>query len=302
MPHPLVIAALAGTISSGLYLSLISGIPGIILLAYFVQLPVVLVGLTLGFTGSLVAALSAGLVSGVIAGMLAAVLYLVVQAGPALIVVRQALLSRDVDGQIEWYPPGLLLGYLSLGAAMALLIAFIVFASEPEGLAGVVEEFLAIAMAEVGVIAAGDPLPPDLKGLVRLFPGLMASSWLLMTVLNGALAQNVAVRLGRNLRPSPSYTAIELPPWLWIGVAVSALLSLLGGGLGFLGGALLMTLAVPYFFLGLAVAHHVAGRSSHKRVVLFALYAALIMLGWPALLVVLLGLVEDWAHVRQRWT
>ena len=302
MPHPLALAALAGIASSGLYLSLISGIPGIILFAYFVQLPVVLVGLTLGLAGSLVAALGALLVTGVIAGVLAAVLYVAVQAGPALIVVRQALLSRDVDGATEWFPPGLLLGQLTLGAGLAIFAAFVIFASEPDGLAGVVESFLAVALSEVGMIPPDTALPPELHGLARLFPGLMASSWLLMTVLNGVLAQNVAERLGRNLRPTPTYSALELPPWLWIGAASAALLSLFGGSLGFLGGALLMTLAVPYFFLGLAVAHHVSRRWTHRRVLLAVLYAALILLGWPALLVVLLGLVEDWVNFRQRLT
>lgn len=302
MPHPLALAVLAGIASSGLYLSLISGIPGVILFAYFVQLPLALVGLTLGLAGSLVAGLGALLVTGVIAGILAAVLYAAIQAGPALIVVRQALLSREVDGRTEWYPPGLLLGQLTLGAGLAILVAFVIFASEPDGLAGAVESFLALAMEEMGVIAAGDPLPDDLDTLVRLFPGLMASSWLLMTVLNGVLAQTIAERLGRNLRPTPVYSALELPAWLWIGAAVAALLSLLGGSLGLLGGALLMTLAVPYFFLGLAVAHHVSRRWSHRRTALAALYAALVLLGWPALLVVLLGLIEDWARLRQRLT
>lgn len=302
MPHPLALAALAGIVSGGLYLSLISGLPGIVLLAYFVQLPVILVGLTLGLTGSLVAALSASVVSGVIAGMLAAVLYAVVQAGPALIVVRQALLSRQADGRTEWFPPGLLLGQLTVGAALAIVFAFLLYAGEPGGLIGEVETFLAVAMSEIGVIAAGDPLPPDLTGLAYLFPGLMASSWLLMTSLNGVLAQSVAVRLGRNLRPAPAYSELELPPWLWIAVAIAAGLSLLGGSTGFLGGALLMVLAVPYLFLGLAVAHHAARRWPHRRAALFALYACLVLLGWPALLVVLLGFIEDWAKLRQRLT
>jgi hypothetical protein len=302
MSQPLALAALAGLISSALFLSLISGVPGIVLLAYFVQLPVMLAGLALGLAYSLMAGVVAATVAGMVAGVVAAVTYAAVQAGPAVVVVRQALLSRDVDGQVEWYPPGRLLGQLTLFAAAAIVVAFIVFAGEPDGLAGVIGAFLAAALAEFGAIAADSPLPEEARTLVALFPGLMASSWLLMTALNGVLAQHTARRMQRNIRPSPDYTRLELPTWLWIGVAVTALLSLFGGTLGMVGGSLLMVLAVPYFFLGLAVAHAVARRWQHRRLTLFAFYASVIVLGWPALLVVLLGLVEDWAGLRKKLT
>lgn len=302
MPPPLALATLAGLLSSALFLSLISGVPGVVLLAYFVQLPVVLAGLALGLAYSLMAGAVAAAVAGVVAGIVAALIYAAVQAGPAVLVVRQALLSRDVGGQVEWYPPGQLLGQLTVLAGAAIIVAFVAFAGEPDGLEGVIGAFLTAALADFGAIAADSPLPEEARGLVALFPGLMASSWLLMTALNGALAQHAARRMQRNIRPSPDYTRLELPTWLWIGVALTALLSLLGGTFGTIGGSLLMVLAVPYFFLGLAVAHALARGWQHRRLTLFAFYASVIVLGWPALLVVLLGFIEDWAGLRKKFT
>ena len=135
-----------------------------------------------------------------------------------------------------------------------------------------------------------------------LFPGMMAASWLIMVVVNGVLAQALAVRLGWNRRPSPALSELELPGWLWPAIGVAAALAVIGdGGLGFLGRALLIVLVVPYVFLGLAVIHAAAGRWPHRRVALAICYGGIVLLGWPLLAVLLLGFVEDWAHVRQRF-
>ena len=301
MPHPLVLAALAGLASAGLFLSLVSGVPGVLLFAYFVQLPIIFIGLTLGLTGSVVAALGAVLVNSLIAGLLATLIYAALQAAPALFVVRQALLSRtDAGGQVEWFPPGLLLGQLTLAAVAAVVLAYAFYLNEPGGLQGAVESFLAVALSEFGAIPEATELPPEARGLAFVFPGIMATSWLVMVVLNGVLAQALAVRTGWQRRPSPDLAGLELPWWLWPILGVAALFSLFGGGAGFLGGSLLMVLAVPYFFLGLAVVHSLARRWSHRRIALFVLYACIVLFGWPGLVVVLLGFVEDWAHLRRR--
>ena len=73
----------------------LTGVPGMVLFAYFVQLPLMFVGLAMGLTASVVAVASALLINGVIAGAVATMIYGLIQALPALIVVRQALLSRQ---------------------------------------------------------------------------------------------------------------------------------------------------------------------------------------------------------------
>lgn len=302
MPHPLALAALAGLVSSVLFLALSSGVPGVVLLAYFVQLPIMFTGLVLGPAGSALAAVSAILVNGLLAGLFATALYAVVQAAPALLLVRQALLSRAVAGKVEWFPPGLLLAQLTLLAVAAIAVAFVLFSGQAGGLEGVIEGFLASALAELGTIPEGSSLPAEARGIAFLLPGLIASSWLMMTAVNAILAQRLAVRAGWNRRPSPDLARLELPWWLWPVLGAAALLSLLGGAAGFLGRSAMIVLAVPYFFLGLAVLHSLARRLSHRRLALFALYTCIVVLGWPGLMVVLLGFVEDWANLRRRLT
>jgi hypothetical protein len=299
MPHPIALAVLAGLASSALFLSVLTGFPGVVLLAYFVQLPLLLVGLTLGLTGSVIAAASGLLVNGLIAGFATALVYALVQIVPTLVVVRQALLSRQDGGQIEWFPPGLLLAQLTALAAGAILVAFVVFLNQPGGLEGAIEGFVTSALQEFGALPEG--VAPEFGGWIFVFPGLMATSWLVMIVINAVLAQALAVKIGWNRRPSPDIIALELPWWLWPAIGLAVFLSLLGEtGFGFLGRSLLMVLVVPYVFLGLAVLHALARKWAYPGLALAALYGSIVVLGWPLLVVLLLGLVEDWAGLRRR--
>ena len=305
MPNVTALAVLGGVVSAFLFLSLSVGLPGMVVLTYFVQLPLLLVGLTLGVAPAVIAAVSGGAVSGVMAGGLAAASFAVVAALPALLVVRQSLLSRAAAGGVEWYPPGPVLAQLAAFAAAAIALAFLLFAGAEGGLVGAVRGLLDRATAEFA--AAGTPGGAEVAAAVRraaaLFPGVTAASWLLMATVNAVLAQALAVRLGRNLRPSPDIAELSLPRWLMYLAGSAALLSLLGGGgLADFGRSLLLVLLVPYLLQGLAVAHAFARRLAAPRLALAALYAALVLLGWPVLLVAVLGLVEDWAQLRRRFT
>lgn len=302
MPQVIELAVLAGLISSTLFLSLSSGLPGMVLLAYFVQLPLLFIGLSLGLAASVIAAVGAILVCGLLAGLVGAGMFLMVQAIPAVMVIRQTLLARQENGRLEWYPAGRVLAQLTAFAALGITASFIFMLAHPGGLEGAISGFLSSALAEIGAAPAEVTVETGLGRWMFLFPGLMAASWLVMVVVNGVLAQALAVRLGWNRRPSPALSELELPGWLWPAIGVAAALAVIGdGGAGFLGRALLIVLVVPYVFLGLAVIHALARHWSHRRLALVVCYAGIMLLGWPVLALLLLGFVEDWAHMRQRF-
>ncbi|MFZ9636032.1 MAG: DUF2232 domain-containing protein, partial [Alphaproteobacteria bacterium] len=106
----LIVSIAAGAAAAALTLSALSASVGGVLLSSLAQLPIFLVGLSLGTqaaalatAGSFAAAsilvrLDFGLVFGLAVGL------------PVVVFVRQALLSRRrADGGIEWYPPAGLL-------------------------------------------------------------------------------------------------------------------------------------------------------------------------------------------------
>lgn len=302
MSQALALAVLAGIISGGLGLAPLSGSFGLVLLSYFVQLPLMLAGLTMGLAAALIAIVTAVTVSALIAGPLPAMIFAIAFALPVLLVVRQALLSRqDQQHGVVWYPPGLILAQLTVMAITALALAFLAFMGQPGGLLGIIETVLAQAFGQLSEIT-GQPAP-DAAGLTSraLFvPAFVACSWLIMAVVNGVLAQTIAVRAGWNRRPSPELAALDLPFWLWPLMGGAVVMALLGStGLGLFGRSALIVLIVPFGFLGLAVIHKFANRWSYRQLGLAAVYAGIIVFNWPILAVVALGLVEDWAHLRR---
>jgi hypothetical protein len=302
MSQALGYAVLAGVISGGLSVTMLTGMSGFVLLAYFVQLPLVFIGLSMGLAASLIAVIAASLVSGLFAGLLGTVIYLVVQAAPALVVVRQALLSREAeDGSRLWYPAGLILAILTALAAGAIMAAHVAFMGQPGGLQGAVEAFLAEALAAL-VAASGQSATavPPVNGWAGLFPALIATSWLVMAIVNAVLGQALSVKFGWNRRPSPDLASLELPSWLWPAMGLAAAIGFLGGEqLGFLGSSILVVLIVPFAFLGLAVIHKFAARWPQRRLGLTAIYIGIIAFGWPIIAVTALGMVEDWARLRR---
>lgn len=302
MSQALALAVLAGIVSGALGLAPLSGSLLLVLISYFVQLPMMLAGLTMGLAAALIAAATAIALNIVIAGVIPALIFGLAFALPSLLVVRQALLSRsDQTTGIVWYPPGLILAQLTVLAVGGLALAFLAFMGQEGGLLGAIETMLVEAFGQLST-ATGGPSPDisNLQANAVFVPAVIACSWLIMAVVNAVLAQSIAVRTGWNRRPSPELASLELPFWLWPMMGIAVFLALLGStGLGLFGRSALIVLIVPFGFLGLAVIHKYAGRWTYRQLGLAAVYAAIVIFNWPILAVIALGMVEDWAHLRR---
>ena len=293
-----------GVVSAFFYLSVLFGGAGALILGYLAPLPLFLMGLWFGSAATIVAG-TAGTVAVLAASssLLVALAYLVTAAFPVVLVVRQALLARTAaDGGIEWYPPGrLLMGLTGMGLA-ALLGAAVLTLDQPGGLEGAVRETLA-RMAEQLFSAQGQTAPdPQDLWMAEVLPGLAVISWLTMTIINAALAQGALMRFGRNRRPPMRLVDLELPRWL-SPVFLAALLaaSAAPDPVAFLALNTALILALPFAFAGLSVVHAVARSRSAKVPILIGFYMFLFLFGWPIMLLVGLGMIEQWIGLRRRF-
>ena len=223
------------------------------------------------------------------------------------VIVRQSLLARTApDGTLEWYPPGLLLVVLTGLGLVGLLLAALLTLGDPGGLEGSVRQFLSIAFgdAAAGTAGAEEPLSELIDGFAQVFPGMVVVSWLTMAIINAALAQGVLMRFGRNLRPAMRVAEVELPNWTPMLLAAAGVLALLGGEgqLGYLALNAAIVLLVPFFFAGLAVVHAFAGGRQARTLLLMVFYFFLLVSGWPIAMVVGLGVIEQWAGLRRRFS
>lgn len=308
MSKTTVIALVGGVASALLFVALLTGSPAAMLFVYMVPLPLFLVGFSQGLAAAAIAAGIATAATGAIGGLSLALIFGIVIALPVLFTVRQALLSRTgPDGTTEWYPPGLLLGWLTgLAAAALALVVLIQWGGGgdlPDAIRARFQEGLAQFQGNPDTASVAARLETWVDVLANFLPAILASVWLVVLSLNAIVAQGALTRGGHAKRPSPRLSAIEPPSWVMYALAAALLAWVTGlDGLEFLGQNLTPVLAIPFFFVGLAVVHSFARRFPGRALILAAFYMILILLGFLAMLpVTAIGFAETWTQFRRRW-
>ena len=297
----------AGVVAALLYLSVTLGSPGAFMLAYFAQAPIVATGLALGFMPAAVAAaIAAVLVALGSPGVGALSLFVLTSALPVLIIVYFAIQNRirdgeGEDGSVEWYPVGRLLGWLTFLALVAFVAAYLVFLGAENGVRGATETYLRTVLGALRNVQADTAAVDQLiTTMAAIFPAVAAASWLLMIVVNGVMAQKFLTASGKNLRPIPAYSEIEVPIWPAAVVIFGALVAIFGGNAGFFGINVMLIGTIPFFFIGLAVLHSISAAWPGRLFLLVGAYLFLVLLVWPAAIIALLGLIEHWVRLRER--
>lgn len=292
--------ALCGALAASPYLLALTGAPGAMILVYLAQLPLFAVGLWLGTSAAALAGLSAAVILLIAANLPTAAAFAGLDAVPVLLLVRQSLLARNgPGGRVEWYPPGLLAGWLT-GLGLAAVAAAFLLLGGPEALQAALREVLGPALDRR--FDGNTPEHDQLLGFVAfILPGTVAASWMVMTATNGILAQGVLARFGANWRPSPDLAALGLPLWVMVLPALAAGAVLFGGTARYLGVNAMIALAVPFCLAGLAVLHTFARRFARPAVPLVTFYVLAAVFGWPLLLIALLGLLDLPLGLRRRF-
>ncbi len=295
-----VAVAIACGIAGGwLYLAVNLGTPGALILVYMTQLPLFLAGLWFGVGAAALAGAAGSVMLLARSELLDAALFAAVNGVPVVLLVRQALLARQrSDGSIAWYPPGLLTAWLTALALAGIGGALLLF-DGPQGLHAALQDVVGQVLDRL----TRRPLPnrdQAAEALAWLIPGIVAASWMVMAVVNAALAQGLLARFGANWRPTPDLARLGLPLWVPVALGLAAAATVFGGALRYLGVNMIIALLVPFCLAGLAVLHAAARRLSHPAMALVCFYMVATMFGWPFLVVAVLGLLESWLGLRHR--
>jgi hypothetical protein len=316
---PLAAAIASGLVAALLYLSVLTGSLGALILVYLVQLPLFAAGLSLGAKAVMIAGGTATIITIVSGGLLSGLLFFLAEALPPMLLVTQALRWRAVASEtaraaetvsgpaafndIAWYPLGRLVLWLVGLGVIALLVAAIMLSGGAEGFRGAIRGFLAGQLGDLLGSSPGGAARSDamIEALTAFFPAMAVASWLVMTAINGVLAQGVLARFRLNRRPSPDIAGLSLPRWPSFVLAGILVIAGIGSGdLGYLGSNLVPLLGIAYVFAGLGVLHAVLRRHAGRIFILIPAYATL-LLGWPVLVVAACGMIDQWFGLRQRF-
>ncbi len=298
------LAAGAGALSGLLYGIPPAGLLAGMAVAVLVPVPLFLAGLGLGAAAAIAAGAAGMVVVLVLHGLLPTAIYAAVTAIPAAVLCRQAMLSRDDGEGLEWYPSGLLVGWLTgIGLVLALPTTAMMSLASVQELFDVNLRAFAEHFAAGNADVTADQMAELLAPAKRLAPAVSTIGWTLLLLAGGAIAQAILVRSGRNLRPTPGFLDMELPGWIPVAAALAIVGAMsLPDPVGAYALSASFAAAFPFLLQGLAVVHAFSRKVGGGFALLAIFYVLVVFQGWPMLLVVLLGAVEQFAGFRRRWT
>ena len=284
----------AGLLAALLFLSLTRDVSNGPLLAFIAPLPLMLAALGASQMVAVVA-VAVGVVAVTLVGDWAfGLTFLAIAGAPSLVVANRALLWRRTEGgEVEWYPVGRLLAWLTVTSMAVFAAVAFTLPGHADGIRGWMTESLSRTLDLLGNELPADQRQAASRTLAAVLPGMVMSVWVLMAVLNAMAAQAALVGIRRNRRPPPAYGGLDLPDWLGGVLVTAALLGSTGGSVGYVAANMAAVALMPFSFLGVATIHrHVVARPG-ARIGLVVLYGVLVIFFvWALIPAAVLGLVR----------
>jgi len=311
MPISLFIGAGSGLVSAALFASAATATSLAGLLFYLAPLPLCLAGLGWGGMVALLSALTGTVVIAASLGAATAAVFALSIAAPTALLAHLALLSRpaatpngQVVGPLEWYPPGRIVGWAALIAGLLAGILVLTIGYDQEAYRDTIRQILEHSTLKEldrnGTVFTEEAIASLSSVLARALPAAFAIIWFTITLFNLWIAALIVDASGRALRPWPDLRGFELPNALVPLFAGALAASFLPGLPGLLATGLAGALLFAYVLQGLAVIHLYSHGLPFRAVLLTAVYLGILLLGWVALVVAILGLAEPLLGLRRR--
>ncbi|MDX1975337.1 MAG: hypothetical protein SFT92_06635 [Rickettsiales bacterium] len=284
----------AGLFSASLFLATVYFGLGLIFL-FIPTLPLFHIGLR---HPNLFPALLASFIVYLIGGSQLALVFFFVFALPTHYICRHALRyeSDEIGQATYWYPMGRILSNLALYSCLFMVIITAYYLARGMPIHELLSERLGTAIAELRK-DLDMPIQPFSAKLVFLIFSITAWFWVLFLYGSAWVSHKLLASKHRNVRPLMSIELFVMPAWMLQPILICGLASLIGSPtMQFLGNACLLTLMLPYFFLGVAVMHETSKSWPSRRFFLFFVYFIMITQFFPVMILSGIGL---WHHIKR---
>jgi len=166
-------------------------------------------------------------------------------------------------------------------------------------------EALRHGLTRIMLAPAGDTPNPEATQLVSVLAlAAPAAAAIIATVtltLNLWLATYVTAASGRLRRPWPVLRDLSLPPMTLAALSVALAFCFTSGLLAIVAQIVSAALLLAYALTGFAVLHTVTLTMRGRTLLLSSAYAAVMVFGWPMVVMVGLGLADAFFGIRQRY-
>jgi Predicted membrane protein (DUF2232) len=300
----------AGVATALLFASVASGALLSIFLFYLAPLPILIAALGWSHWAALIAAVSAAAGLAAVLSPFFFITFLVGIGLPAWWLGYLALLARAAPGaadQMEWYPVGRIVVWAAILGALVVIAAIPNFGLDEESFrSGLRDVFERMLRAQTRNAADGPLSVPGVDTtklvnfLVAVIPLAGAVLATITSILNLWLAARIVKVSGLLKRPWPNLPDMQFPPFAPALLAVAIAGTFLPGIAGTIASILSASLSMAYGILGFAVLHSITRTARARPLLLGTSYAAVVVFGWPVLLVAMLGLADTIFSFRGR--
>ncbi len=311
MAQIILIGIGAGLATALLFASLASGSLIAIPLFYLAPLPILIAGLGWSHWAGLIAAICAAASLAVAFGNLFFVAFLVGVSLPAWWLSYLALLARSAERKtpdgLEWYPVGQIVLWTAIIGTLIVVVSIPYFGTDTESFHATLRDVIQSSLG-LGRPQASDGSDfnanriLDADVLATVAPSMVASLTTIIQVVNLWLAARIVKVSGRLRRPWPELPAITFPPLTPALLAAAIAGTFLPGFIAIISGILAASLMMAYAVLGFAVFHVITRGIDGRPFVLAGVYSVVLIFGWPALILSMLGLADTIFNLRGRAT
>ena len=308
-----LIAIAAGSASALMFASIISGALISLLLFYLAPLPLMVAALGWGPLSATIGGIVAATGLGAIFGLPYCIAFAVTIALPAWWLGHLALLGRPmikgvspgngaspVATDLEWYPLGRILLWISGFAALTTMAALLTLGTDPAAITGALRRGLLRILGPREVASTGET-EQWIDAVVTVAPVAAAIVAMMTLTLNLWLGAKITATSGRLHRPWPDLKSAALPPMTLAALCVAIAFCFSGGLLAILAQIVTAALMVAYALTGFAVLHTLTLALKSRALWLGCTYAIMVVFGWPVLAMVVLGLADAIFGFRQRY-
>lgn len=306
----LLIGLSAGVASALLFASLATGSAFSIALFYLAPLPIMLAGIGWSPAAALLAGVTASVGLGIGGGFWFFLSHLASVGVPACALSYLAMLGRHSasGSDLEWYPVGRIVLATAVIATITTSLTIFVFGLDIETyrttLKGIFERILraqfTIPEGQPLTLPSGANPAVTLDLLATVVPPIAAALSMVTNLTNLWLAARISRVSGLLKRPWPDLSAVSFPNTTPIALLVAIGISLLGTIVGLVAGILSACLLMSYAILGFAVLHTITRAVAARGLLLGAVWLMVIVLGWPIVVVALVGLADGLLDLRGR--
>jgi hypothetical protein len=308
-----LIAIAAGSASALMFASIVSGALISLLLFYLAPLPLMVAALGWGPLSATIGGIVAATGLGAIFGLPYCIAFAVTVALPAWWLGHLALLGRPrangvspgngaspVAPDLEWYPVGRILLWITGFAALTTMAALLTLGTDAAAITGALRRGLLRILGPRDAASTGET-EQWIDAVVTIAPAAAAIVAMMTLTLNLWLAARITATSGRLHRPWPDLKSAALPPMTLAALCVAIAFCFTGGLLAILAQIVTAALMMAYALTGFAVLHTLTLALKSRALWLGCTYAIMVVFGWPVLAMVILGLADAIFGFRQRY-